>query len=164
MTDYYRHKHRVRDSQISKVYTWGNVIKKDLPKINKFQIEKLIESSCEILDLYPPHLELTNKRKVVACYKPGKHTICLPNADGSWAHNMEVVLHETSHAVHHEFMRRHRNQDWVRYEESHGAGFMAINVFLLTQFTELSKNELLYQAWKLHIRVGDIFKFTGGEE
>jgi len=157
--DYYKLKRRVRDSQVSKVYKWGHKIKEELPKINKFQIKELVKLASLSMETLPPEVDLSNQRKVVACYRPTSHTVCFPNEDESWAHNMEVVLHEVSHAIHHELMRKLKHKSWIQWEESHGPGFVAINIFLLDQFTELTTRDLTNHAWDMGVRVGSIFNY-----
>lgn len=161
--DYYKMKRRVRDTQRSKVYKWGNIIKKKLPTINKFQIKKLVELSSLSMDVFPPKVDLSYKRKVVACYRPSNHTVSFPAEQDSWSHNMECVIHEVAHAIHHELMKKLKSKSWIQYEESHGPGFMAVNIFLLTQYTELTTEELKRLAWGMGVRVGNIFDYMEEE-
>lgn len=170
---------RTRDSQKSKVYSWGHALVRRPELKDEFLptrvIQYAVNQMCEDFDVEAPEVRFSLRKKNWAHYYPGGHYITLPSlgkggpTDGpngeSWAHNVEVIIHETSHAIHHVLLKKlckslpvneARALRQSSYHADHGPAFMAINIWLLNEHTELSLTYLRESAQRRGIRIGNI--------
>lgn len=139
------------DSQRKRLYRWEHTMEHEFEILETWMIKACIAKACLIVDVEAPRLTLSTAKSKNACYIPQYHEIRLPAEQGSWAHNLLVVLHETAHAIHERL-----GKSW---EASHGGGFLAIEIFLLDQMTHKTSAELKISAREAGLEVGSLINY-----
>ena len=156
--DYYKRSlwESPRDNKRKKVYRWGHKLRKELPTLRVGSIQAVVDSLCGVFEVEAPVVEFSRKRKQVACYAPVYHKIQLP-LEEPWAHNLEIVIHETAHAVVRQLMKADRYSSWIAREQSHGPNFVAVNIALLVAATGNGESIYKRSASEYGIKIGSIW-------
>ena len=131
-------------------------MRKELPTLQVDRIQEVVDSLCGVFEVEAPVVEFSRKRKQIACYVPVYHKIQLP-LEEEWAHNLEIVIHETSHAVLRQLMKANRYSSWIAKEQSHGPNFVAVNIALLVAATDVRESIYKRSASEYGIKVGSIW-------
>lgn len=161
----------MRDRQKSRVYRMDTFLRRhqmvvgpegDEGVLDRPIIQVAVRQMCEFFEVEVPKVHFNPRKKNWAHYQYDDHTIRLPAQTHSWAHNTVVVAHETAHAVQRKLKEKdmeERQQVGNIYNmvEGHGPRFVAIHFQLLTQFTDLTMEELRNVARMYGVTVGSLF-------
>ena len=124
---------RPRDFQRQRVYNWEyrNISSHPKKRLTELDIKALIADVCDVYDVKPPRLELSNQKKRTSSYYPGLHLISLARG---WGQEISVILHELAHAL-------------TRYEQpAHGGKFMSVLLELYAMYLGYNYDDLRQTA------------------